>query len=201
MDEANGDWGKRLTKSGIEHIQSHLVALLGTSDCYQALIAALLGLVDLDNTATQVADLVDLSATLSNDGTDHVVRDIDLLGQRLARHGTTNGGGRSRGSTAGGRLWPASIWGRLMGGSTRIGGVGSRSTVRHSWLADRGRSGLTVQIRDAVRTGLGAVRVRVVTLECFRMAILAASGLRDVRNDLHATGNGTSRATTTSGIG
>jgi hypothetical protein len=149
-----------------------------------------------------VTNLVDLSATLANDGTDHVVRDIDLLGKRLAGHGTTSGGGRGRGSTAGGRLWStSSVWSRLMGGATRVGGVGSRSTVRHGWLADRGRGSLAVQIRDAVRTGLGAVRVRVVTLECFRMTILATSWLRDVRDDLHATGNGTGRTTTTSSIG
>lgn len=85
------------TKSGIQHVKSHLVALLGTSDGHQTLVAVILRLVDLDHTATQVPDLVDLSTTLTDDSTDHVVRDVDLLGHWLSRDDASRRNSSSRG--------------------------------------------------------------------------------------------------------
>lgn len=72
--------GEFRTKSRIQHVESHLVALLCAGDSNQSLIAVILRLVDLDDTSTELSDLVDLSSTLTNDGTNHVVWNEDLLG-------------------------------------------------------------------------------------------------------------------------
>lgn len=74
----------RLTQSRIEHVQRHLVALLGTGDSHEALVVVVLGFVNLDDTSAELADLVDLGAALADDSADHVVRDEDLLSDRLA---------------------------------------------------------------------------------------------------------------------
>jgi hypothetical protein len=79
--------------------------------------------------------------------------------------------------------------------------VGSGTTIVHGWLSYRGRSGLAMKIRNAISTRSSPVGVRVVTLESIRMAILTAGWLRDIRDDLHATGNGSSRSTTSGSIG
>lgn len=71
-------------ESAIKHIQGHLVALCSTRDRNQSLVAVVLRLIDLDNTATELSDLVDLRATLSNDSTNHIIWNEDLLSQRLA---------------------------------------------------------------------------------------------------------------------
>jgi len=68
-----------LTKSGVQHVQRHAIALLGARDGHEPLVAIVLRLVDLDHTAADLPDLVDLLAALADDGTDHVVRDEDLL--------------------------------------------------------------------------------------------------------------------------
>lgn len=69
----------RLTKSGIEHIQCHLIALLCARDCNQALVAVVGGLIDLDNATAQLSDFIDLSTTFTNDSSDHIIRNVDLL--------------------------------------------------------------------------------------------------------------------------
>ena len=68
------------TQSRIEHVKSHLVAFLSTRYSHQALVAILLWLVDLNDTTTQVTNFVDLSTTLADYGTNHIVRDENLLG-------------------------------------------------------------------------------------------------------------------------
>lgn len=65
-----------------------MVAFRGSSDGHKSLVAVVLRLVDFDYTAAELSDLVNLSAALTNDGADHVVRDENLLGQRLARDHT-----------------------------------------------------------------------------------------------------------------
>lgn len=69
-----------LTKSRVEHVQRHAIALLGARDRHEPLIAIVLRFVDLDHTAADLPDLVDLLAALADNGADHVVRDEDLLG-------------------------------------------------------------------------------------------------------------------------
>lgn len=70
----------RLTKSRIEQVQRHAVAFFRTSNCDEPLIRVVLGFVDLDHTTADLADLIDLRATLADDSADHVVGDVDLLG-------------------------------------------------------------------------------------------------------------------------
>jgi len=73
------------TKAGVQHVQGHLVAFLCSGDGHETLIAVLIGLIDLNDTATKLPDLIDLCTTLANDSSDHVVRNIDLLCKRLSK--------------------------------------------------------------------------------------------------------------------
>jgi len=73
------------TESGIEHVERHLVSLLRAGNGDKPLVGVVLGFVDLDRTTTELADLIDLGSTFTNDGTNHVVRDEDLL-KNLAGH-------------------------------------------------------------------------------------------------------------------
>ena len=79
-------WGIKLTKSGIQHVERHLVGLLCSCDSNQTLIAVVLRLVDFDHATTKLPDLVDLRSALANDSTDHVVWNEDLLRKRLTWH-------------------------------------------------------------------------------------------------------------------
>jgi hypothetical protein len=69
----------RRTKSCVKHVKSHLVTFLRSRNSHQPLIAIVLWLVDLDNAATQMAYLIDLRATLADDGPDHIVWNEYLL--------------------------------------------------------------------------------------------------------------------------
>lgn len=69
----------KLTESGVEHVESHLVAFLCSGDCDQPLVAVILRFVDLDDTSAQVSNFVDFCAALSNDRSNHIVRNEDLL--------------------------------------------------------------------------------------------------------------------------
>jgi hypothetical protein len=72
-------------------------------------------------------------------------------------------------------------------------------TIRHGGLGNGGGS-LTLQIGDAIRTGLAAVGVGVVALEGVWVAVLAASRLGHVWHHLHTTRNGTGGSTAASSI-
>lgn len=76
-----------LTKSGIEHVQSHAVSLLRAGDCDKPFVVVVLRFVNLDHTAAHLAYFVDLLSTLADDGSHHVVGDIDLLRDGAASHG------------------------------------------------------------------------------------------------------------------
>lgn len=80
--------GKR-TEPRIEHIQSHLVALLRSCNCNKSFVAIVLRLVDLDNTATQMSDFINLCTSFTNDGSNHIVGNENLLSERLTRQGAT----------------------------------------------------------------------------------------------------------------
>jgi hypothetical protein len=188
------------TKSGIEHIQSHLVALCGTSDSDQALVTTLLGLVDLDDTAAEVTYLVNFGSTLADDGANHVVGNVDLLGQWLTGHGSAHRGRGCWRSTARGRLLGAANEGSgLVGACATVSGLGSGREV-HWGLGDGSGSWLAVQVGNTVCTTTGTVGVRVVTLESLGVAVLAAGGLRNVWNNLHTTRDSTGRTAAASGI-
>lgn len=76
----------RLTQPRIKHIKRHLIALGRTRNRNQPLIIVVLGLIDLDDASRKLSYLVNLSATLADNGSDHVVRDEDLLCDGLIRH-------------------------------------------------------------------------------------------------------------------
>ena len=63
--------------------ERHLVALLCSGDGDEALVAVVGGFVDLDDAAAQLPNFVDFSTALTDDSSDHIVRNIDLLCKRL----------------------------------------------------------------------------------------------------------------------
>ena len=64
-----------------------------------------------------------------------------------------------------------------------------------SWLSNWSRNRLSVKVGDTIRTGRSPMGLSVVSLEGVRMAILTASRLRNIGNDLHATRDHTSWTT------
>lgn len=192
--------GRQLTKTRIEHVKSHSVALFSTGDRDETLIAIVLRLIDLDHTATDLSDLIDLLSALADDGADHVVGDEDLLGQGRPWHTSMRGGtavrtGMGSWTNMGRRMM------RLGMRSAAIRSTGNRSTVRH-W--NRGM-GLRVLRMTAIRLGIRVGRhVLGSSLIAPRIVVavskVAASGLGRVWNDLHTTRDRASRATTASSI-
>lgn len=134
----------RLAEPRVKKVESHAVAFLGTCDGDEPLVGVVLGLVDLDHAATELANLVDLGTAFADDGTNHVVGDEDLLGHRTTRHGTSTRHGLAVGSTR-----------------TRGGGMG-RSVRRHL----RSGSIAAGRLRGVVHGHrlVGLSRVRLVLL-------------------------------------
>lgn len=155
-------------------------------------------LINLDHTATEVSNLIDLRTALSDDGTNHVVGDVDLLSQWLTRHDTPNGCGRGRSAACLSGLRCA-VWSRLMGASSCVRGMGS-SSIMQSRLGHWCGSRLTVKVRDPIGACSSAIGVGMVSLEMFWMAILTTSGLWNIRDNLHTARHCSSRATAASGI-
>lgn len=192
---------ERLTKTRVQHEQSHLVAFLSTGDSDKTLVAVILRLVDLDNTTAELSDFVDLCSTLANNCANHIVGDENLLCQRLSRYHTLDR-----------LLWRASVAGSRLssvGGvrTIRVGCVRSSAGVclarRASTIMDGCLSVLlrclSVRLLHRVtwlRRALGWVRAT----ELLRRAPLTTSRLRDVGYNLHTAGNDTGRSTTTGGI-
>lgn len=185
-----------LTESRVQHVQSHTVALLRAGDGDQALVAVVLGLVDLDHTAADLPDFVDLLATFADDGADHVVGNVDLLCKRCTRHAST--------TVHGLRLRSAVDMGASVGASVRLH-VGLRAisasslgTVVH-WDRRVGLSrmrGTAVWRRIGLRHLLGArVMARVVSTVILTPSVVAASRLGHVGDDLHASRNSTCGST------
>lgn len=187
---------RQLTKSRVKHIQCHLVTLLGTSNSDQTLVAILLRLVDLNDTPTEMPDLVDLGSSLADNRTNHIVGDVDLLSQWLTGHHAAN---RSPSGGAGLSGLGSSVWSGLVRASASICSMW-RGTIGHGGLADRGGCGLAMEIGDAICTSCGAVGVRVVSPEGVWVTVLAADWLRNVRDNLHAARNSSSRATATGSV-
>lgn len=141
-------------------------------------------------------NLVDLSTTLTDNGTDHIVRNVDLLGHWLSRDYTSNRGSSGRG--VGLNRCRCAIRSGLMGTSAGIRSA-RRSAVVKRRLSNRGRNRLSLKVGDTIRASCSPVRLSV-SLEGVRMAILTTCWLRNVGYDLHATRNNTSRATTPGSI-
>lgn len=183
-----------LTKTRVEHVKRHPVALLCARDCDQPFVAVVLRLVDLNHTTADLAYFVDLLPALSDDGANHIVGDVDLLGQRRARHGSSVNG-LSRVSAV-----------RLRHGSTGVGLHRSSGAIaaslRCTVVNRHGRVGLGCLVRvrlRAVRSSwqavmLGASVVSAVVV--ITVTVVASGWLWAVRDDLHAARDNASRATT-----
>lgn len=200
---AGGVW--LLTKSGIEHVERHPVAFLRACDGDEALVTIILRLVNLDHAATDLSDLVDLLTTLANDGTDHVVGDVNLLSQGGAWHPSSR-----HWLGVGSAMWLRTRMRTLLVrwhmGRRRSIGSSSLSTIVNGhgrvWL--RG-VGMGAVLRGAVWLRRHRVSSRIWTTPSVSAIILpvtvvAASGLRQVRDYLHASRDHSCRATASSGI-
>lgn len=182
-----------LTKTRVEHVKRHPVALLCARDCDQPFVAVVLRLVDLNHTTADLAYFVDLLPALSDDGSNHIVGDVDLLGQRRAWHG----------SSVNGLSWVSAV--RLRHGSTCMGLHRSSGTIaaslRRTIVNGHGRVGLGCLVRvglRAVRSSwqavmLGASVVSAVVV--IAVAVVASGWLRAVRHNLHAARDDASGAT------
>lgn len=196
-----------LTKSRIQHVQSHAVALLGTSDSDQALIAAVLGFVDLDNASADLSDLVDFLAAFANNRAYHIVRNVDLLGQRRARHARTAWHGlRLRAAVSRVRTGMRAVV-RLLHVScgavrpTRL----LRSTVVHGdrrvWLCSVGLRAVGRSVRLWGHLLTTRIVAGVVPAIVLASAVIAACRLGHVWNHLHSPGNRASRSATPGSVG
>lgn len=144
-----------------------------------------------------MSDLIDLGSTLADNGTNHIVGDVDLLSQWLARHDATNRSS-SRGACLSGL--GCSIGSGLSRTSTGVRGMGS-SAIWHSGLRDRGGCRLAMEVGNAIGTCRSPIGVRVMSSEGIRMTILATDGLRNIRYHLHAARDGSSRTSAPGSVG
>ncbi len=174
-----------------------MVAFLGAGDSHQTLVAVLLWLVDFNNTSTEVSDLIDLSTSLSDNSPDHIVRDVNLLSEWLARHSAANRSCRGR-TTSWLRWLRCAVRSRLVWTSTSIWSLGG--AIGHWLLGHRSRSVLSMKVRNTIGSSTCSVLVGMVTLKCIRMAVLATSRLGHVRNNLHPTWNSSGRTAAPSRI-
>lgn len=187
---------QRLTEPRVEHVERHLIALRGSRDSDQSLIAIILRFIYLDHAATELPDLVDLCATFPNDSADHVVGNEDLLSQRLTWYHALNGL-RWWSSMAMGWLMGRVLW-RLMRSSSCITLLRRTAIVYGRLRLLLGR--LTMKIWHAIRIRRCTLRLVIVSSIVFWMTILASGGLRHVRNHLHTAGNDTGRSPTSSSV-
>jgi hypothetical protein len=182
-----------LTKSGVEHVKSHPVALFCASDGNQSLIAIVLWLIDLDDTTTHLSDLINLLATLSNDSSDHVIRDIYLLGQGGTRHAAMD------------RLClRATVWLWACVRSTMGWYMGCSGTIRsglgsivnwHGWVRMSGmRIRLGVRRWRHMRSGIMSSAI------VFSVTVITAGRLWAVRDNLHTARNDAGRTTASSSV-
>ncbi len=184
-----------LTKSGIEHIERHLITLLSARDCDQSLIAVILWFIDLDHTPAQLPNLVDLLSTLTDDGANHVVWYEDLLCQRLPRKHSLHGLRRSASMALLGYMATV-VW--LVWTSPNIPLLRRPAVVK--WCLSLLLRWLTMKIRNSIWIGWGTLGLIVVAFVIVWMAILTTGRLRHVRHDLHTTRYYASWTTTSGGI-
>lgn len=184
-----------ITQSRIQHVKGHLVAFLRPRDGHQTLIAVVLRLVDLDHTATEVSNLINLGATLTNDGAHHVIGDVDLLRDGLPRNHS-----RERLACSGMRLGLRSaVRRRLMRTSSHVRAA-RRGCIVNRWLRNWRRGSLAVKIRDAIRARHGPVLLGVVSLPGVRVSVLPSSRLGNIRYHLHPTRHNTGRTAASSRV-
>jgi hypothetical protein len=185
-----------LTKPGVQHIQGHLIALSGPSNCNQSLVAVVLWFVYLDDTTAELPDLIDLRSALANDCTNHVIWNENLLGQRLARHDALHRLDRRTSVRLGTNM--ASLL-RLLRTYATVAGNGWRAAIVHWYGSRLLLRDLALSIRMSIGIawcGLPTVRAPVVIW----VAIVSASWLGHVWNHLHSSRHYSRRATASRGV-
>lgn len=177
-----GGWRSKLTKSRIEHVEGHSVAFLGASDSDKTLVAVILWLIDLNYGARNLTDLIDLLATFSDDSSNHVIRNVDLLGQSTAGQSSTGRGLSVRTSMRCGANVPCmgSVWWH-MGPDSAIS-AGGMTTVVHRHRGIR----LSLRVTTILRSGIWLMglhvmmgtRIRAVAAVVIPVAVVAVRRLR-----------------------
>lgn len=184
-----------LTKSRVEHVKRHLIALRSTRNGDQSLVAVVLWLVDLDDTATKLAYLIDLRSTLADDRSNHVVRNEDLLRKRLAWNNALHRLVWWASMRCGTR--PAMLSRLLRANATvascRLASIMERS-LWHLWLET------LLHLRLSISVGWALSWVMITTSLVIRMAVVAASWLWHIWNYLHTAWDDTGRPTTAGSI-
>ena len=189
------------TKPRVEHVQRHLVALLSSCDSDKSFVAVILRFIDLDYTAAQVSNLVDLCTSLADDSSNHVVGDEYLLCEGLPGQSATHW---LSWLTVWSRLWrDLAIRTWLMGSSTGVAGLARRvAIVERTTLLRVRLVGLGRHLRSAILGSRGSLWwLCVMALVGVWMPVLATSRLGHVRHNLHPTRNDSCRASTASCIG
>lgn len=184
------------TQSRIEHVQSHLIAFRRARYGHQSLIAVVLWLIDLDYAPTKLPDLVDLRTSLSNNGTDHIVWNEDLLRQRLTGYHSLHWL-RRRPSVPRISSVTVSLLG-LMRPSTGVAAMWRPAIVY--WSLRLLLRWLTVKIWYTIGIRRSALSLIVVALVVVRMAVLSPRRLRHVRDNLHTPRHNASWSTTACSI-
>lgn len=188
-----------LTEPRIEHVKCHLITFRRSSDSHEPLVAVVLRFVDLDHAAAELPDLIDLGSTFTDNCPHHVIRDKDLLCQRLTRHHSLNG--LCWWSSMAMRGLVTSVWNRLMGSSASITMLRGSPKMRGClWCLLLLRC-LPVEVWDTVRIGWRALRLVVMALEVIWVTIVSSSRLRHVRDDLHTSWHNASWSSATGSVG
>ena len=191
----------RLTQSGIKHVKRHLVSLLGAGDGDEALIVVVGRLVDLDDAATQLTDLINLLTTFADDSANHVVRNENLLRDGLSRVTGTALHRLLRRSGMTSLRWTGTAVGlRLLRASASISSTRRARAIAHLTTLLRLHGLLSSLVRHTGLASWWASRLVLLAAEVVRVPHLPTSVLRHIRNDLHATRNDASRCTTAGGI-
>ena len=192
--------GLELTEPRVEHVERHPIALLSASDRDETLVVAVLWFIDLDHAATDLTDLVDLLAALSDDGTDHVVGDVDLLGERSARnrraggHGLSVGTSRAMRTSGAGRVRLGVRAGPIAaGGLSAVGHLDCR--VRVSLL------GVAVLRRIPLGGHVMGSGIRTIAVVVLPIAKVATGRLGVVWNHLHSARDGSGGAAAAGRVG
>lgn len=186
----------------IQHIKRHLITLRRARNCHQALIAIILRFIDLNHTATQLTNLIDLCSSLADDRTDHVVWNIDLLRQWLAWHNTLHRLDRWAGmasccwSAVTAHLWL--LWtDTAVCSSSWATAISDWSNTTLYW--DWSRANLWVCLLWIwSRTAASA---RIVVLQVMGVAVAASRRVWDVWDNLHAAWDNASWAAAAGSVG
>lgn len=184
----------------IQHIQCHLITLLGPCDRHQALIAIILRLIDLNYTSAEMTDLVDLRPSFPNDRSDHVIGDIDLLGEGLARHGARH---RLRLLTMGttGLLGVGAVGAGLRTTSSTAIGWARGASVWHGAVLGVRLLWVLIILASVGVGGCARWLGWVTSVVGIWVAVLPACRLGNIRDDLHAAWNDARRTSTSRCIG